>query len=155
MLKHCKPLLPRCSIKNKHTSSFSYCSSSFFGNVYIFRKLKWRRGKTKYLLTYLFYLVYLQVLKLDQTCLATYKKTASFIPWFDWKSITWTIKLILGKWCLMKSNNCSKFFRTAEVLLWGHSVPIVSKLTFSGNFVKTNVDPISAYVVLILCSTSS
>lgn len=127
MLNHWKPLLPWCSIKNKHTGSFSYCSSSFFGNVYIFRKLKWRRWKTKSPLTYLLYFNnLLACVETGSDLPSNSQKTASFIPSFDCKSITCTAKLVLGKWCLVKSNNCCKFFRTAEVLLWGYSTLMVS-----------------------------
>ena len=34
--------IPWCSIKDKHTCRFSNCSSSFFGNINIFRELKYR-----------------------------------------------------------------------------------------------------------------
>lgn len=152
MLKHCKPLLPWCSIKNKHTSSFSYCSSSFFGNVYIFRQLKWRRRKTKSPLTYLF-LIYLHVLKLDQTCLATAKKLShSFFHLIARASLVqqnwyWANDV---SWSQITAANFSEQLRFCfeEIVFWWFPIKVLRKFRETKH--ATHFSLRGSYVVLNL-----
>ena len=152
MLKHCKPLLPWCSIKNKHASSFSYCSSSFFGNVYIFRKLKWRRRKTKSPLTYLFFNS-LVCLETGSDLPSNSQKTASFIPSFDCMSITCTTKLVWANdvsWNQITAANFSEQLRFCfeEIVFWWFPIKVLRKFRETKH--ATHFSLSGSYVVLNL-----